>query len=123
MKPGKTGIARIIDATGYSMKGIHHSWKNESAFRQELVLAGIMFPLALYLGRTPIDIAVLVLCLFIVLITEILNTGLEAIVDKASPEINPLAAAAKDCGSAAVFFSLSATVVVWTLILGSYYLW
>lgn len=122
MKPGKTGIARIIDAAGYSMKGIQHSWKNESAFRQELILAGIMLPAALYIGRTAAEVAILMLSVFVVIITELLNSGLEAIVDKASPEFDPLAGAAKDCGSAAVFFALLATVTVWLLIIGSYFI-
>ncbi len=122
MKPGKTGIARIIDAAGYSMKGIQHSWKNESAFRQELVLAAIMLPAAVFIGRTPAEVAILMLSVFVVIITELLNSGLEAIVDKASPEINPLAGAAKDCGSAAVFFSLIATFIVWLIIIGSQFI-
>jgi len=113
---------RIIDAAGYSMKGIQHSWKNESAFRQELVLAAIMLPAAVFIGRTPAEVAILMLSVFVVIITELLNSGLEAIVDKASPEINPLAGAAKDCGSAAVFFSLIATFIVWLIIIGSHFI-
>ncbi|MCL4155538.1 UNVERIFIED_CONTAM: hypothetical protein GTU68_025740, partial [Idotea baltica] len=113
MKPGKTGLSRIIDATTYSIKGVRHSWKNEAAFRQELVLACILFPAAFYIGKTGTEIALLILCLFIVLITELINSAIEAIVDKTSPELHPLAGAAKDCGSAAVCFSLIATLTVW----------
>lgn len=119
MKPGKKGVERIIDATGYSFKGIQHSWKHESAFRQEVVLACILIPIAFFIGGTPSEIALLILCVFIVLITELLNSAIEAIVDKTSPEIHPLAGAAKDCGSAAVFFALAATIVVWGVIIVS----
>jgi len=117
MKPGKTGISRIFDATLYSMKGIKHAWINEAAFRQESVLALIMFPAAFYVGKTSVEISILVLCLFLVLVTESLNSGLEAIVDKTTPELHVLAGAAKDCGSAAVFFSLMATLTVWSIII------
>lgn len=116
MKPGKEGFERIIDATGYSLKGIKHSWINESAFRQEVFLACILIPSAFFVGGSPAEIALLILCVFIVLITELLNSAIEAIVDKTSPEMHPLAGAAKDCGSAAVFFSLTATVIIWGVI-------
>lgn len=119
MKPSKTGLARIIDATGYSLKGIHYSWKNEAAFRQEALLACILIPSAFWLGDSPTEVALLVLCVFIVLIAEVINSGIEAIVDKTTPEMHPLAGAAKDCASAAVFFSLCATVAVWGIIIFS----
>jgi len=119
MKPGKTGLIRIFDATAYSCKGIQHCWKNEAAFRQEAWLAAILLPASFFVGSTTAEIALLILCVFMVLITELLNTGIEAIVDKASPEIHPLAAAAKDCGSAAVLFSLVATGTVWLIVLVS----
>lgn len=122
MKPGKTGISRIVDATGYSIKGIKYSWKNESAFRQELIFASILLPAAFFIGQTPVEIALMMFSVFIVIIVELLNTGLEAIVDKASPEINPLAAAAKDCGSAAVFFALVNVVVVWAVVIASHFI-
>ena len=122
MKPGKKGIARIIDAAGYSLKGIRFSWKNESAFRQELVLAVLMLPAAIFIGRTTTETVLMISSVFLVIIVELLNTGLEAIVDKASPEVNPLAGAAKDCGSAAVFFALVNVVVVWLIIIISYFI-
>lgn len=117
MKPGKKGFERIIDATGYSMQGIQHCWKNESAFRQEVGLACILLPCAFFVGNSPAEIAVLLMTLFLVLIAEILNSAIEAIVDKTSPELHPLAGAAKDCGSAAVFFALVATVAIWGIII------
>lgn len=117
MKPGKKGLERIIDATGYSLKGIQHSWINESAFRQEVFLACLLVPSAFFVGNTATEIAILILCVFIVLITELLNSAIEAIVDKTSPEMHHLAGAAKDCGSAAVFFTLTATMIVWGVII------
>lgn len=116
MKPSKKGITRILDATGYSLKGIRHSWQYEAAFRQESVLACILLPVAFLVGQTGTQVAILILCVFLVLITELLNSAIEAIVDKTSPEQHPLAGAAKDCGSAAVFFSLVATGTVWSVI-------
>ena len=116
MKPGKTGISRIFAATTYSIKGIKHSWRNEAAFRQESILACLLFPAAFFVGQSATEVALLILCLFIVLITELVNSAIEAIVDKTSPEIHPLAGAAKDCGSAAVCLSLIATVVIWGIL-------
>jgi len=120
MKPERKGIKRIIAATGYSYKGIIHSWNNEAAFRQEVILACIMIPSAFFIGQSAVEISILILCVFIVLIVEILNSAIEAVVDKASPELNPLAAAAKDCGSAAVFFALIATLIIWLTIIISH---
>lgn len=117
MKPGKTGLSRIIDATGYSIKGIIHCWKYESAFRQELLLAIVLIPSAFFVGGNPAEIGLLILSVLIVLITELLNSAIEAIVDKTTPELHHLAGAAKDCGSAAVLFSLIATGAIWALIL------
>lgn len=119
MKPGKTGVGRIIDATAYSIKGIRHCWINEAAFRQEFVLACLLLPASFIVGKTATEIALLILCLFVVLIVELLNSAIEAIVDKTSPELHPLAGAAKDCGSAAVCFSLIATTVIWSIIIFS----
>ncbi|MBX2848806.1 MAG: diacylglycerol kinase [Acidiferrobacterales bacterium] len=117
MKPNKKGLERVIAATGYSIKGIQYSWKHEAAFRQELLLACCLIPAALFVGESASEKALLILCVFIVLIAELLNSAIEAIVDKASPDLHPLAAAAKDCGSAAVFFALSATITVWAVII------
>ena len=122
MKPGKKGLERIIDATGYSIKGISHCWENESAFRQEVLLACVLVPIAFFIGDSATEIALLVLCVFIVLIIELLNSAIEAVVDKTTPEIHPLAGAAKDCGSAAVFFALCMTTIVWIIIFISNYL-
>lgn len=115
-KPGKTGIARIIDATGYSMKGIHAAWINEAAFRQEAVLAMILIPAAFWLKSNNVELCLLVGCVLLLLIVEILNSAIEAIVDKTTPEMHELAGRAKDMGSAAVFFALCLCTFVWGVI-------
>lgn len=113
----KTGLLRIIKATIYSWEGIKAAWKNESAFRQEFCLLVILLPAGLFLGRNNIERALLILPLIIVMITELLNSAIEAIVDFVSPEYHQMAKQAKDMGSAAVFFSLAAVIITWALIL------
>lgn len=116
-KPGYTGIKRIIAAAGFSILGLRAAWKHESAFRQELMLAVILLPLAFWLGQTAVERAVLIITLFIVVITEVLNSSIEAVVDRISDEQHKLAGRAKDMGSAAVFLSLLLVGVVWGLLL------
>lgn len=112
-KPGKTGIARIIAATGYSRQGLAAAWRHESAFRQECTLALILLPLAWWLGTTLAERLILIAVLAIVIITELLNSGIEAVVDRIGEEHHALAGRAKDMGSAAVFISLLLVLVVW----------
>ena len=114
---GKQGIARLINALGYSRDGLAAAWKNEAAFREEVLLAAIAIPLARFLGETGVDRALMVGSILLILIVEILNSGLEAIVDKASPEKHELAKQAKDMGSAAVLLSLVNAAVVWACVL------
>ena len=116
-KPGNTGITRIIKAFGFSVKGLKASWKHESAFRQEAMLAIVMLPAAFWLARTSAELMLLVLTLFVVVITEVLNSAIEAVVDRVSDEHHRLAGRAKDMGSAAVFLSLTMTVVVWGILI------
>jgi len=116
-KPGATGLTRIIRATGYSMAGFRYAWRNEAAFRQETVLCLVLLPLAFRLGETGTEKALLAASVLIVLVAELLNSALEALVDLTSPEHHPLAGAAKDMGSAAVFVSLALTALVWACIL------
>lgn len=116
-KQSATGLRRVINATGYSLRGLQTAWKNEAAFRQELVLMVLLLPLGLWLGETGVERALLVLPCFIVLICELLNSAIEAVVDRVGLEHHPLSGAAKDIGSAAVFISLGAVIVVWALIL------
>jgi diacylglycerol kinase (ATP) len=115
-KPGYTGIERIIRAAGYSWLGFQAAWKHESAFRQEAVLALLMTPLAIWLGRSLPEIALLIATLFLVVIVELLNSAIEAVVDRVGDEPHKLSGRAKDMGSAAVFVSLAIVVLVWTLV-------
>ncbi|QQX78589.1 diacylglycerol kinase [Shewanella sp. KX20019] len=118
MKPANNhGIKRVIRATGFSMQGLKLAWKHEAAFRQELVLAVIMLPIALLVDVTTVERILLILGLFIVLIVELLNSAIEAVVDRISDEIHPLSGQAKDIASAAVFMSLAFCGLSWALIL------
>src|SRR5574343_1520829 len=114
---GKQGLTRLINALGYSRDGLGAAWKNEAAFREEVLLAVITIPLAIYLGKTGVDRALMVGSILLILIVEILNSALEAVVDKASPEKSELAKRAKDMGSAAVLLSLVNAAAVWACIL------
>ena len=116
-KPGATGIKRIINATGYSMRGLIAVFKHESAFRQELGLCVVLAPLAIYLGQTNVERSILIGSLFLVLIVELLNSAVEAIVDRVGHEHHELSGRAKDIGSAAVFISLTNVVVIWGIII------
>ena len=114
---GKKGLVRLWNATGYSRDGLLAAWRHEAAFREEVLLAAVAFPFAIYLGKTGVDRALLVGSILLILIVEILNSGLEAIVDKASPEMHDLAKRAKDMGSAAVLLALLNAAAVWALVL------
>lgn len=112
-KPGKTGIARLIAATGYSLKGLRAAWKYEEAFRIEATLAGLCIPLAFWVGRDLTHQLLLVICCGLVIITELINSAIEAAVDRFGSEQHPLSGQAKDIGSAAVFSSLGLFLIVW----------
>lgn len=114
---GKQGIVRLINALGYSRDGLGAAWKNEAAFREEVMLAVVAIPLALYLGQSGVDRALMIGSVFLILIVEILNSAVEAVVDKASPEKHELAKRAKDMGSAAVLLSLLNAAAVWAAVL------
>ncbi len=114
-KPGYTGFQRIVKATGYSWQGFRAAWQNESAFRQECTLGLILLPLAFVIGQSMLEVAVLISMLAVVLITELLNSAIEAVVDRVGNEHHDLAGRAKDMGSAAVFVSLALVVIVWTM--------
>lgn len=114
---GKTGIRRLINAFGYSLAGLAAAYKNEDAFRQEVKLAIILIPLALYLGHSSIDKALMIGSVLLVIIVELLNSSVEATVDRISLDHHLLAKRAKDIGSAAVMVSLVNLVAVWGLVL------
>lgn len=116
-KPGHKGIRRLIAATRYSAKGLQAAWKHESAFRQESLLGLIMLPLALLLGETVAQRAVLIGVCFLVLIVELLNSAIEAAVDRIGTEHHELAGRAKDMGSAAVSLSLLLVWLTWGLVI------
>ncbi|BCO19110.1 diacylglycerol kinase [Alteromonas sp. McT4-15] len=113
----RTGFSRLLFATYYSMKGLKAAFKSEAAVRQELVAMVILVPVAFYLDVTHVERILLVMSLFIVLITELLNTAVEKLCDHVSTDIHVLIGRAKDIGSAAVFVSLTLAIFTWCLIL------
>lgn len=108
-----TGFLRIFNATGYSFKGIKRAWKTEAAVRQEFILALILVPIAFCIAQSITQLAIMLMSLFLVVITELLNTSVEYVVDRIGSERHDLSGAAKDIASAAVFFSLAQVVCVW----------
>jgi len=115
-KPGYTGLTRIIKATGYSWQGLRAAFKYESAIRQELLLLMIFTPIALLLDVSHVDKILLVASLVLVLIVELLNSAIEAVVDRIGTEHHELSGRAKDIGSAAVFVSLCLAIFIWFMI-------
>lgn len=115
-KPGNTGIRRIVNATFFSLAGLRAAWQHEAAFRQEVMLAVVLIPTGVWLGRTAVERALLIGSCLLVLVVELLNSGIEAIVDRVGLEPHRLSGQAKDLGSAAVFVSLTLVLVVWGLI-------
>ena len=114
---GKTGIKRLVNAFGYSIAGTLAAFKHEEAFRQEVILTAILTPIAIYYGETAIDQALMISSLLLIIIVELLNSSIEATVDRISVKHHKLAKRAKDIGSAAVFFSLINAAVIWFLLL------
>jgi diacylglycerol kinase (ATP) len=114
---GKTGLQRVLNATRYSLEGLAAAARHEDAFRQELLVFAIAVPVALWLGRSGLERALLIGCLFLVLVVELLNSAIEAAVDRVSFENHRLAKRAKDIGSAAVMLSIANAAVVWLLVL------
>ncbi len=110
-------MERLINATRYSLMGLKAAWTSEPAFRQEIILFIILAPLAIWLGDNGLERAAMIVSLFIVLITELVNSAVEATIDRIGEEIHPLSKKAKDIGSAAVFIALANVVVTWVLIL------
>ncbi len=111
------GLRRVVLATRYSVQGLVAAVKGEAAFRQELALAVVLVPLGLWLGEDGTQRALLAGSVLLVLIVELLNSAVEAAVDRISEERHPLAKRAKDLGSAAVMLSLATAAAVWLLVL------
>ena len=111
------GISRLVKAFGYSWQGLLFAWRNETAFQQESLALLVMLPLALWWPDTRLESAVLVMSLFVVLIAELINTAVEAAIDRHGDERHHLSAVAKDVASAAVLLALLQCALVWLLVL------
>ena len=114
---GKTGFTRIWNALLYSLDGLSAAFRHEDAFRQEVILALVLIPLALYAPAPGAGRALMIVAVLLVLIVELLNSGIEAVTDRISLEDHVLAKRAKDMGSAAVMLALINVPVVWLLVL------
>lgn len=119
---GKTGLRRLTNAFGYSCDGFRSAWLTEQAFRQEAWLALIAIPVAIALPVTWTQTALLVFTALFLLIVEVLNSGIEAAIDRIGPEIHPLSKKAKDLGSLAVLLTLFADAFVWIAVLADAFL-
>ncbi|NUW65767.1 diacylglycerol kinase [Cronobacter sakazakii] len=117
MANNTTGLTRIINAAGYSWKGLRAAWKNEAAFRQEGVAVIAAILIACWLDVAPITRVLLIGSVTLVMIVEILNSAIEAVVDRIGPEFHELSGRAKDMGSAAVLLSIILALVVWVTLL------
>lgn len=114
---GKTGLKRLMNAFNYSCSGIQEAYRNEDAFRQEVLLATILLPLAFWINAAAIGRAMMVGSVLLLLVVELLNSAIEATVDRISLDDHRLAKRAKDIGSAAVLITIINLVLVWTLVL------
>lgn len=111
------GVARLVSATAYSLAGLKTAIKHEEAFRLELLAFVMLTPIALWLGQSAVEKVLLIAPLVLVILVELLNSAIEAVVDRSGLEYNELAGRAKDLGSAAVFVSLLFVVFVWAMLL------
>ena len=116
-KQNVTGFRRIINASRYSMQGFRAAYEQEAAFRLELFLGLLLAPFGLWLGEGGLEKAILLAVLFLVLIVELLNSAIEAVVDRIGDELHNLSGQAKDMGSAAVFLALANVPLTWSLVL------
>ena len=116
-KFSRSGWRRIMDAAGFSTKGMKAAWKHEAAFRQELFLVAVLLPAALLIGETATQKALLIFSLLQVIIVELLNSAIETVVDRIGTDHNELSGRAKDLGSAAVMASLVTAGAVWAVII------
>ena len=110
---GRTGLDRVVHAAGYSLQGLAAALRHESAFRQEAALAVVMLPAAFWVGRNWVEISLLVGSVMLVLIVELMNSAVEAVVDRVSFELHELSKRAKDIGSAAVMLALLLCAGIW----------
>lgn len=117
MKPSVTGVRRLINASHYSWLGLKAAWQSEAAIRQEIIALMILLPLALFLPVSPVEKALLVFSALLVLLVELINSAIEAVVDRIGSEFHLLSGKAKDIGSAAVSIALIMAGLVWLIIL------
>ncbi len=110
-------LPRLIRATGYSLAGLRTTFSNEPAFRQELLVLLLVIPSAFWFGEKGVEYALLIGSWLLVIMVELLNTAVEAVVNRVGSEHTELAGRAKDCGSAAVFIAIILSVIVWLLVL------
>ena len=118
-KPPSRGLLHVVHALGYSLRGLRAALRYEEAFRIELLVAALMLPLAFWIGQSPLDYALLIGSLLLVLIVELINSAIEAVVDRVGVEHHELSGRAKDIGSAAVFIALLNAGLVWSMLLWS----
>lgn len=116
-KTGATGLTRIINAAGYSWLGFKAAYKHEAAFRQELALCLLGIPAALYFGEDLMEKSLLIASLVFILLVEIVNSAIEAVVDRCGDEHHALSGRAKDMGSAAVLLAFVITGLIWLAVL------
>ena len=116
-KASDSGLRRLWNAWGWSLKGLRAAFRHEAAFRQEIMAVAVLMPLGLWLGESGIEKALLVGSLLLVLVVELLNSAIEAVVDRVGPEHHELAGRAKDLGSAAVLLAIATALLTWFLLL------
>ena len=114
---GQTGLRRIWNALGYSLSGLRAAYRNEDAFRQEVLMAAVMIPAAFFVTTSGIGRAMMIGSVLLVMIVELLNSAIEATVDRISVEHHHLAKRAKDIGSAAVLLALINLAAIWLLVI------
>lgn len=114
---GVGGLRRVVNAAGYSMAGLTAAWRHESAFRQLCMMNLVLLPLAFWFDVSRSERALLVMAPLLCLIVELLNSAIEAVVDRVSLELHPLSKNAKDMGSAAQFMALTLVTLVWAIVL------
>ena len=115
--PPSIGLGRIVKAFGYSIDGLAGTWRTEGAFRQEVLFAVVLIPISCFLPVTLLEHALLIASVLLVLIVELLNSSMEAAIDRVSLELHPLSKKAKDTGSAAVLLAIVTAMIVWGAIL------
>ena len=113
MSEGKAGVGRIIRATGYSINGIKACWQHEAAFRQEVALFVVLFPVSFFVAQSVVQWILLISPLFLILMLEVINSAIESVVDRIGSEHHELSGRAKDMSSASVMFCLILMTLIW----------